>query len=357
MTNNLQLYRNTTPFDSKELAMAALQGKLKESVDGEIVLARYYSSVSGDPRPVETIFGIAYDADRSAETNNAQYTIYDSPHGITSADINGITANIENGKMTLIIPAKNINLSDYEIVDLGSLNGVKLTSILVNDNINIAFNTVEKNLKKIVTAINTNKDTIDEIYNATFPLSVNFSATPTLIEANKGTDTDITLSWNVILKGVDITSDSVVKLDDNIVTGKSTKVKLQLPTPTTKTYKLNVEYNGRIKDTSVNVSASYNSYFGVVNANFEVNEQNVKTLEKILRGTKSYDRTNINLSNQFILYAYPKSFGNLTTILDGNNFNVTSTYTKSEITIDTIPYLVYKTSSLSTGNNVKQSYR
>lgn len=358
MITKLQLYRNTTPFNSKDEAITSLQKHLTEAVDGEIVLSRYYVSADGDPRQVATIFGIAYDADRSGDTHNAQYTIYDNEGGgLTSATINNINATIEGGKMTVVVPAKNINLTDYEIVDLGSLGGVKLESIVNNDNINVGFNTVEKNMKKIINSVNANKSLIDEIYNVTFPVNVSFSATPTLIEANKGTDTSITLSWGVSLKGSDITTESVVKLDDEVVTGKTKTVQLQLTTPTTKTYNLNVNYKGRVKTASVSVRSSYNSYFGVVNNDFVVNENTVKGLEKILNGTKVYDRSNINLANQFILYAYPKSFGALTNIKDGNNFDVTSTYTKSEITINSVPYLVYKTNGLTTGNNVKQSYK
>lgn len=154
MAKNLQLYRNTTPFENKEMAVSALQSRLKMSADGEIVLARFYTSQEGDPRPVSTIFGIAYDADRSTETNNAQYTIFDNTNGITSANINGIDAVVNDGRMTVVVPAKNINLSEYEAIDLGTLGSEKLTSIVANDNLNVGLNSVENNLKKIVAAIN-----------------------------------------------------------------------------------------------------------------------------------------------------------------------------------------------------------
>ena len=63
-----------------------------------------------------------------------------------------------------------------------------------------------------------------------------------------------------------------------------------------------------------------------------MNEATVKALTKKIetKGTKSYSFT---ATNQRCVIAYPKSYGVLKTIFDPNNFNVTDTFTRSEINI------------------------
>lgn len=64
----------------------------------------------------------------------------------------------------------------------------------------------------------------------------------------------------------------------------------------------------------------------------------------------------INATNEFIYFAYPASYGDLSTILDGNGFNVTSSFTKHTANV-TPPvsgvarsYNIYKSNSVTTIN-------
>lgn len=77
--------------------------------------------------------------------------------------------------------------------------------------------------------------------------------------------------------------------------------------------------------------------------------------------TKSVSRKDnktlgINATNEFIYFAYPASYGDLSTILDGNGFNVTSSFTKHTANV-TPPvsgvarsYNIYKSNSVTTIN-------
>ena len=42
-----------------------------------------------------------------------------------------------------------------------------------------------------------------------------------------------------------------------------------------------------------------------------------------------------------MLFAYPRSYGNLGKILDANSFDVTGTFVKSEVTVDGVAYYAY----------------
>jgi hypothetical protein len=81
----------------------------------------------------------------------------------------------------------------------------------------------------------------------------------------------------------------------------------------------------------------------------------IETLTKSVsrKGDKTFG---INATNEFIYFAYPASYGNLSTILDGNGFNVTSSFTKYTANV-TPPvsgvarsYNIYKSNSVTTIN-------
>ena len=94
-----------------------------------------------------------------------------------------------------------------------------------------------------------------------------------------------------------------------------------------------------------NYTFVYPFYYGIVSDSDTINESLVKSKTKIVqtKGTKSLKFTT---NNQKMMFAYPKSYGELKTIYDANNFNVINTFTKTEINISgpdsaSVPYYVY----------------
>ena len=82
-------------------------------------------------------------------------------------------------------------------------------------------------------------------------------------------------------------------------------------------------------------------YYGAVAASVTTpTASNITGLTKIVqaKGNKSY---NFTCNNQKMVYAYPKSYGALSKILDTNSFDVTGTFTRSEVTIGGVAYYVY----------------
>ena len=67
----------------------------------------------------------------------------------------------------------------------------------------------------------------------------------------------------------------------------------------------------------------------------------LNNLSKILNPTKKYTFNNITLNAERFIYAYPSSFGEITSIKDANNFEYINSYTKSKINFNDIEYLVY----------------
>ena len=76
------------------------------------------------------------------------------------------------------------------------------------------------------------------------------------------------------------------------------------------------------------------------------------TLKEILQKKGAYTYNNITCNNDSIVFKYPKSYGTLTSILDSNNFENISAFTRNEEVINSVDYYVY-TSAVTTVTNFK----
>lgn len=97
----------------------------------------------------------------------------------------------------------------------------------------------------------------------------------------------------------------------------------------------NIEANAKVSVKFVNPS-----YCSVVDANFIPTENSIKALGKTIKDTKKFTFTG-NLVNNKICYAYPKLFGELSSIKDNNNFEYIDSYTCTELTINNELYYIY----------------
>lgn len=109
---------------------------------------------------------------------------------------------------------------------------------------------------------------------------------------------------------------------------------------------------------SISTSLVYPYYYGAVEAGTEISESTIKGLKKevVARGSKGWT---FYLDNQKAVFAYPKTYGKLKSIIDQNNFNVTSTFLNPETSLPieinitcadntTQAYYVYVTNAAST---------
>ena len=105
------------------------------------------------------------------------------------------------------------------------------------------------------------------------------------------------------------------------------------------------------------VTYVYESFYGLVASNISTpNSSQITALAAALNTSKSFTYNNINASSQKIVFAYPKSYGTLTKIIDGNNFDCTSSYNRSEVTINTVAYYCYTLANATTVSGAKQIY-
>ena len=118
------------------------------------------------------------------------------------------------------------------------------------------------------------------------------------------------------------------------------------------------------KVVSVNTGAFnfvYPYYVGIVAEDAVIDEALVKGLEKKVeaKGNKTIAYT---CDNQRMVFAYPKAYGALKTVIDPNNFDVTGTFTKQEVSITGLDgtaqaYYVYVNGASTVNNfNMKFNY-
>ena len=104
--------------------------------------------------------------------------------------------------------------------------------------------------------------------------------------------------------------------------------------------------NNKQKDfTLINYKFIYPMYYGVLEESDSLTQVLLKSKTKLLqdKGNKNIKFTS---NNQKIMFAYPKSYGNLTSIYDANNFNIINTFTVQELNITaadskSVAYYVY----------------
>ena len=100
------------------------------------------------------------------------------------------------------------------------------------------------------------------------------------------------------------------------------------------------------------------SYYGIVDATIGApTEAVVKTLNGVLKDTKNYVYEGITTDWGKVCYAYPVSFGNLTSIKDMvNNLNYTTEFTKTTLTVDGIDYVCYTQTNASAATDIEITF-
>ena len=117
------------------------------------------------------------------------------------------------------------------------------------------------------------------------------------------------------------------------------------------------EKNG-VGNATKNIKFVAKSYYGIVDAAIgEPTEAIIKTLNGVLKDTKNYVYDGITTDWGKVCYAYPASFGNLTSIKDMvNNLNYTTEFTKTTATVDGIEYVCYTQTNASAATDIQLTF-
>ena len=203
--------------------------------------------------------------------------------------------------------------------------------------------------------------------------TITVTGTPNGGVFEKGDDKEITNVRAVVTKKseaitkVEVFNGSVslgIKEGDEVKAGGTFNFPVTVSVPST-----NVVLTAKVTDAAnktytANTGAFnfvYPYYVGIVAEDAVIDEALVKGLEKKVevKGSKTIAYT---CDNQKMVFAYPKAYGNLKSVIDPNNFDVTGTFTKQEVSITGLDgtaqaYYVYVNGASTVSNfNMKFNY-
>lgn len=180
----------------------------------------------------------------------------------------------------------------------------------------------------------------------------------------QGVDSDLLIQWesNSTPTSLTLTDPVGVTIENDIfATAYIDAYSINPPSSgasTTKQWTLNVTHIGAQTSSdsaSKSITWIYPFYHGAHASDLSDGTDIQTSLTKLLQ-TKGNKTITIHTNNEFIYFAYPSYYGDITTILDGNGFNVTASFTKYTSTIThalssvVVDYTIYKSNSVSTIN-------
>lgn len=134
-------------------------------------------------------------------------------------------------------------------------------------------------------------------------------------------------------------------ITSSVASGGSFSTNYNVAISNTVTFKVVAEDGVSSATASSTVKVVNSSYVGYVHGGTIIDSSVVKSLTKIVKDTKIYKYDNVLMPTDdtyHIVYAYPKTFGLITSIKDGMNFEYIQDYDLSELVIDGCNYYVCK---------------
>lgn len=167
--------------------------------------------------------------------------------------------------------------------------------------------------------------------------SVTISSSPSSSTVRElGVATNVTVTANVTQGSNKITSVKIYKgteaTDKNAASGVQSQV---YSISSTTTFKAEVSDGINTVSKSLTYTFVNPFYYGSVSS-APTDSSSVKSLTKLIqsKGAKTVTHTT-TATNGHYCFCYPSSYGNLQTILDGNGFNNTNDFTKTEVNVTT----------------------
>lgn len=199
------------------------------------------------------------------------------------------------------------------------------------------------------------KKKIIDLDAAVWPVTVTLNVSPSIVEV--GVSTKVSLTWNVMRKGFEVFDESEMTLNGEEIFATAKDVTVNESSPKTIDYTLKAVYQGVTGSATKQVNVVYPSYFGSVAADWAPTEESIKALTKTLQVSRAYTHSGISTSNGKIAYCYPASYGKLTSIKDGNGYEVIDSYTVQTVNVGGVSYNCYLLTTPVTSSGVTQIYK
>lgn len=249
--------------------------------------------------------------------------------------------------------AGQVDISSVDIAYIGDT----LEQVTIFDENGVYVKTFWKP-KEIISSVRMNKieegiySLSQKVADLTFkPISITSfksNLSKTVYEKDKETINSCKFTWSTSMtpKSISLT-DCTVKTGDTSYTYNKT-------TSDTKTFTLSVtDSKNNIRSSSITFSFVYPFYYGTFTNS--LTEETIKNKVKLVE-LKNNKTLTLTYNDMKVFYAYPKAYGELKSIKDGNGFEYLNDFNKEEMNINSIPYYVYKIKNKASVSQIKYTF-
>ena len=196
----------------------------------------------------------------------------------------------------------------------------------------------------------TTQEIIDMMVNPYMPPVIGISINPSTTLYEIGRDATVTVTANLTKKTKDITGARILKNGADLKVASSDEITAKTFSQASVTFNSDTTFSSKVSDADGEVNGNTitakftrKSFYGLIDAGATVDSNTaIEALgSNQLTGSKGLTWNNLTANNQKLAYAYPESFGNLTSIKDQNNFDYISSFIKTTVQRDGVNYNVY----------------
>ena len=300
--------------------------------DGESLQEKLDNGTLGGGGGASTADAVEYINDTIGSNNveEALNTVIADLHTHDNKDVLDLLSENEEGKL------------QYNGVIIGGDGGASTADAVTYENAGVD------------TEIDNVKEALDKLFNKVYyvaPSVTSFTATPNggIFEVGHVVSAPITFNWSY---NKDITTQTLTDctLTDEIVRTATYNTDIA----TDKTFTLNASDGENAVSKSISYKFVYPYYYGVSDTDI-LDESGITALTKdvSVKGAKTYSYvTNQN----YMVFAYDSSYGNIRLITDKNGFDVTGSFTKNTVSIGSKDYYVYVSNKCSGSYSMKFSF-
>ena len=248
----------------------------------------------------------------------------------------------EDGKLYVynVNNTENDTTGKWRVVATGSEGGASTADAVEYINDTISSTNVEEALNKLISDFYYVKPSINS-----------FTASPNggIFEVGTTITAPITFNWNY---NKDITTQT---LTDCILSDETVRTATYNSDITSnKTFTLNASDGQNNVSKSISYTFVYPYYTGVSTTD-TLTETDIKALTKKVE-TKGNKTVNYTTSQSYMVFAYPSSYGAIKSIIDQNGFNVTDSFVRNTVTVNSVEYYVFCSNQCSGSYTIRFNY-
>lgn len=283
-----------------------------------------------------------------------QIDLYDGSNGF-------ITIPPIYNQFHVLEPLFNEDESGAGQVDISSVDvayiGDTLEKVTIFDENGVYVKTFWKP-KEIISSVRMNKieegiySLSQKVADLTFkPISITSfksNLSKTVYEKNIETINSCKFTWStsMIPKSISLTDCTVETSDTSYTYNKTIS--------DTKTFTLSVtDSKNNVRSSSITFTFVYPFYYGTFTNS--LTEADIKNEVKLVE-LKNNKTLTLTYNDMKVFYAYPKAYGELKSIKDGNGFEYLNDFNKEEMNINSIPYYVYKIKNKASVSQIKYTF-